>query len=739
MRGNPQFKDEIRRVILRAANWARGVGNLDLRRPDVLFPTPEELERAMDDVTAVSIDIETNGLDSDTITIVGLAPIGSTVAYVVPWSGDYRWLLQGIMQSPAITKIGHNFAFDMKAFRAYRIEPAWPVHDTIQAGALLWPPRPRKKAGPETSQVRWLALAACALRCLDGVPMWKQPWAPAAKALYAASWPEVPEWQQGMLYCGLDAYYTGILWQAQMELLKANGMLALFRDIVAPAGFALSQIEARGMLIDIPARDQRIEETKAEIAGLEERIVAFAQGKHQERIYRVLGGQPALDALLTLITCEKHPDYLGKTKRAKCDGCVAVYEMNRDAYNQLRAIKAQAKRLGPVFKPGSDDHWRWLLFEHLKLRPVSVTKKTRKPQVDDESIIKLARRNPGIPCLQWRVDLQHARHRLSGPLAFEVAPDGRVHFGYSIHRTATGRIASGADLEDPDKPRTGPGNAQNLSDRDRRIFVAPHGHVLIQADWSQAEMRAEAWMAGETAMLQAWKEGADIHSFNALDIAAAMGRKDVTLANVREVKFMFGGEMKSFRVGGKTLGLALIYGMGPWKMSKMFGLSVDICERIHRAFFQRWKRIDAYQKELERIACETRLVTNPFGRRIPVEGFVWNDDYNEWRLADREAVLAYPGQSTVGDMVKAVLRDADNIPMTLLDTTTHDSLRWTVPATIVPEVVPKIRQIMERAWPCMGKIEGFGQFRCPTDIAVGQNWGKWHATDNPNGLRDYAA
>lgn len=734
MRGSPQFRDEIRRVILRASNRARGEGKL--WRPDVVFPSPDELERALDDASSVAIDVETAGLDRpEDITIAGLAPIGGSVTYAVPWTGEYREIVAHVLQSPRTIKVGHNFAFDMRAFRAYGIEPEWPVYDTIQAAALLWPPRPRRKVDGQMGSIRWLALAACVLRVIDGVPMWKHPSFDATKALYFTTWPEVPEWRHPFLYCALDAYYTGLLWLAESELLRETGMWGLFNKVVATAGLTLSRVESRGMLIDIPARDAMIDETEEQIEALEGRIAAFAQGAHATRLARIQTEAEGYAKLL--IPCAEHPEYVGATKRAKCPGCADVYARNKSIHDRIRDSKKRMKALGETFKSGSDAHWRWLLFEHLGLRPVAVTKKTRLPQVDDESLIKLARKYPTIEALHWRVDLQHARHRLSGPLAFEVGADNRVRFGYSLHRTATGRIASGADAEDPDKVRTAAGNAQNLSDRDRRIFAAPEGYVLVQADWSQAEMRTEAWMARETAMLDVWRTpDGDLHSLNALDIAGALRIPGVTLANVRETKFMFGGEMKSLRQGGKTLGLALIYGLGPFKMSRMFGMPLDVCERIHKAFFHRWSRIAAFQEALIVEAETHRVVRNPFGRRIPIDGFEWDDNEQRWKLSDREAVLAYPSQSTVGDMIKAVMWDADHIPDAVLDTTTHDSLRWTVREDAVERVLPEIRATMRREWPELGPIDGYGLFVCPVDIAVGKNWGKYDAIHNPNGLRE---
>jgi len=72
----------------------------------------------------------------------------------------------------------------------------------------------------------------------------------------------------------------------------------------------------------------------------------------------------------------------------------------------------------------------------------------------------------------------------------------------------------------------------------------------------------------------------------------------------------------------------------------------------------------------------------------------------------------------------------------VLDTTTHDSVRFTVPESELQRVLPAIRTVMERSWPELGEIGDFGHFVCPVDIAVGRNWGKWHAEENPDGLKE---
>jgi hypothetical protein len=151
-------------------------------------------------------------------------------------------------------------------------------------------------------------------------------------------------------------------------------------------------------------------------------------------------------------------------------------------------------------------------------------------------------------------------------------------------------------------------------------------------------------------------------------------------------------------------------------------------------------------------------VTNSFGRKF------WfpkrYDPERGWVVADPAAAVAAKPQSDVGDMCKVMLPIVNAVEDAELITTTHDSFAFYVkddPATIA-RVARTLKPLLERAWPEFGTRAIGGKptrFRCPTEVAVGYNWGKHHCheckdckfgkecsvpcdkTMNPQGLKEY--
>ena len=185
-------------------------------------------------------------------------------------------------------------------------------------------------------------------------------------------------------------------------------MWELYRDIVAPNSPTLVRMGARGAAFDEALRISEREVTKGRIAVLEARVAAEAQAFHAARLTRL-----TRDAVLR---CTIHPRYEGwtKTKRKEpCQECSKVY---------MSAVGLRKARvLGPVFKPGSSDHWRALLFEPepegFGLESLARTPKRHQPQVNDETIEELQAIYPEVTLLACRVERQHLQRRLGVVLA----------------------------------------------------------------------------------------------------------------------------------------------------------------------------------------------------------------------------------------------------------------------------------------------------------------------------------
>lgn len=209
MHGFPQAWNGIYRVIKRALMWAmREQG--PSRDFQFFWVPPASL------TPKLSIDIETPMSEPYTIKLVGVAPLVNE-AYIFPPMGN-RGAIEYILESGSM-KIGHNWAYDHKAFLANGFEVADPIWNTIDAENLLRPPTGKALAR------RWFSLYTCCQHWLDDWPYHKESSDPMTKVWYRASFPNIPDSLHEELYCGLDCIGTRRLQVVQEKVLAAAGML----------------------------------------------------------------------------------------------------------------------------------------------------------------------------------------------------------------------------------------------------------------------------------------------------------------------------------------------------------------------------------------------------------------------------------------------------------------------------------------------------------------------------------
>lgn len=493
--------------------------------------------------------------------------------------------------------------------------------------------------------------------------------------------------------------------------------MSLYTDIISPAIPILARMEARGIPLDVAMRDRLRSEAEARLEEIGEEMNSLVVPYHVRRAARV-------QALM-----DKHT----QAREAIKD----IHDTHRKTLTQMISkCRTRLKQIGETFQAGNDNAWRTLLFDKevgLGLEAKQRTE-TGLPALDKDAIRELLVRYPAEPLLKFRVEVNDLLTRLRNRLSVEPDERGRVHFAYSLHRTTTGRLAAGKDDDETDKERLSEGgNAQNVADRDRRMFRAEPGYVLIQADWSQVEARVQAWLARDTKMLQAWKDGLDVHAM------AAACLYHVKREEVRTRKVWFEGKEISVREAAKRYRHGRNYGMGTRKASQMYGIPLGEAQRLEREDDEMWPAMARFRKEEIERANQSRQLVNPFGRVLQfhkvhlVQG--------RWQISDREEALAFRPQSTVGDMCKAILptleRESVGWKAELL-ATVHDSFLFMVRRYQVAGFVRAIKTHLEREWRELGEIEGFGWFTCPADMATGLNWSK-KSLDNEYGLEEVAA
>lgn len=213
----------------------------------------------------------------------------------------------------------------------------------------------------------------------------------------------------------------------------------------------------------------------------------------------------------------------------------------------------------------------------------------------------------------------------------EVSPDGRVHSEFKQTETRTGRISS----SNP--------NMQNIPVRKelgrnmRKFFVAPEGKVLLDADYSQIELRVLASMSGDETMCNAFLSGTDIHTRTASQV---FGVPEEFIDS-------------DMRRAAKAVNFGIIYGIGAFSLSKDINCSVAEADRYIKTYLGTYPKIDRFMKETVDRAEKTGYVTTLFGRRryLP-ELLATNKTLQNF---GKRAAMNAPIQGTAADIIKIAM------------------------------------------------------------------------------------
>jgi DNA polymerase-1 len=277
---------------------------------------------------------------------------------------------------------------------------------------------------------------------------------------------------------------------------------------------------------------------------------------------------------------------------------------------------------------------------------------------------------------------------------------GRIHTSYHQAGTTTGRFSS----SDP--------NLQNIpirTDEGRRIrkaFIAPEGHVLLSTDYSQVELRILAHYSGDEALLEAFRKEQDIHA----STAAA-----VYHIKLQDVTF----EQRSF---AKSVNFGLMYGMGPYRLSRESNLTLGEAEDFIETYFERFPGVKAYLDSSKAFAEEHGYVETLMGRRrhFPQLKRDTADRTGAMlrRRAEREAINM-PIQGTAADILKLAMLNLHHELLSQnfharMNLQVHDELVLEVPEDELPQVARLVIDTMEKAFELKTPLKA--------EAKVGKNW-----------------
>ncbi|MCU0804083.1 MAG: DNA polymerase I [Burkholderiales bacterium] len=375
-------------------------------------------------------------------------------------------------------------------------------------------------------------------------------------------------------------------------------------------------------------------------------------------------------------------------------------EQSRALGQKMLELEERAYReAGQPFNLNSPKQIGEIFFEQLKL-PVVKKTPSGAPSTDEEVLEKLALDYP-LPktLLEYRA-LTKLKSTYTDKLPRMVNPaTGRVHTNYSQATAVTGRLAS----TDP--------NLQNIPVRTaegrriREAFVAPPGHAIVSADYSQVELRIMAHISGDESLLRAFAEGHDVHRATAAEIFAR-SPAEVTAEERRYAK---------------VINFGLIYGMSAFGLAQQLGLERATAQAYIDSYFARYPGVAHYMAATREQAREKGFVETVFGRRL------WLPDVKSSNQARRggaeRAAINAPMQGTAADLIKlAMIAVQDWIDRERLASRlvmqVHDELVLEVPDAEVDRVRTELPKLMA----------GVAELRVPlvVDVGVGPNWEKAH-------------
>lgn len=373
-------------------------------------------------------------------------------------------------------------------------------------------------------------------------------------------------------------------------------------------------------------------------------------------------------------------------------------ELERDLDRMMETIAGLA---GGEFNINSPKQLATVLFEKLGLKPVRKTKTGYS--TDEDTLTQLSTQHE-LPAqiLNYR-SISKLKSTYVDALPELVNPDTkRLHTSLNQTVAATGRLSS-----------TEP-NLQNIPVkgdyglRIREAFIAPRGHELLCADYSQIEPRILAHLSQDPRLVAVFAKGEDIHMATAMEIFG-LPSSQIT---------------RDMRRAAKTVVFGIVYGISPFGLSQNIGVTQAEAKKYIDTFFERFSAVRALMDRNIAEGKEKGYTTTILGRRRPIPELQSGDPVQRG-FGERMAVNS-PIQGSAADLIKVAMinvhkRLHEDLPHTKMILQVHDELIFEVPEKELDEAKKLVKQEMEG----VGKQLHLS-VPLKVDLGVGKNWRAAH-------------
>ena len=373
---------------------------------------------------------------------------------------------------------------------------------------------------------------------------------------------------------------------------------------------------------------------------------------------------------------------------------------SKDLEGRIKKLEEKAYQIaGEEFNLGSTKQLREIFFEKLKYR---IIKKTPggQPSTDEKVLAELAEEYELPKVLLEHRTLSKLKSTYTDKLPNQVSQStGKVHTSFHQAVTTTGRLSS----SDP--------NLQNIPIRTedgrriRQAFEPSKGNKFISADYSQIELRVMAHMSKDEGLLEAFRDGQDVHSKTASEVFD-VGIKDVT---------------SDLRRNAKAINFGLIYGISAFGLGKQLGISRNLAAEYMAMYFEKYPDVKKYMESTKEFASQNGYVETLFGRRLYLRDI--NATNAMRRQASERAAINAPVQGTAADIMKIAMINMHKAIKTQkseakLILQVHDELILDTPKDEIDKIVSLVTESMMGAANLDVPLE--------IDIGIGDNWDQAH-------------
>ena len=635
------------------------------------------LKGSIEHTKKVAFDCETNAKpcweERHYITCISLS-YQHGCAYVLPikhferaWScaefGEIKDFLVWLFKDPSITKIAHNLKFDVMCLQRLGISCFEGLfEDTMLMAHII-------------NENRLVGLKELTKEYYTQRIGYED-------TIKKYEWAAVPLELLGC-YAATDTDITLRLYHAFLDIMfeqQDEYVYNFYRNLLIPASFAFVDIENSGMLVDKKLLDKYIERT--------ERLV---EKKHNELYtYKVVAAYIADKSALEL---EKEAQKL----RAKIANCKIKNWKQADSYklkcHDLLAKLYTEKRKGFELNVNSSKQLCDLLYNadgyNYPLPPDMATGRLKRT-TNRVSLRSIKDRDGFITALVTYRTMQKVLSTYLVGIRDKLSPDNKLHATFFLHGTRTGRLS----CREP--------NLQNIithkqgDDKDlqeviscvKKIFIAPAEKVLVQIDYSQAELRVAASFAQDPNMLSVYKTGGDLHINSAKAIFPDFDKASAE-------------QQTTYRNYGKMTNFGLIYGMSANTFQKyakyIYESDLTLAEatRLRTNFFAAYPKLEPFHAKQLKKMYKKGYTRTLFGRKRNLAEVNYVNNIAD-RISYEKAAINSAIQGTIGECgILACILLNNMYPKINVVNTVHDSIIFTCNKEDVEELLPTIIKVAQ--------------------------------------------